>query len=356
MPILSSIFPVLPKYPGPYQVGSIEVEVPLPEVKNFSLTETRVETVLARFFYPTNFSGSRKRIASPTWLPQPATEYAKGYAQFLKQHTFAVYLAIAFAVYNKTIPAVENAPPIIPSDSPLPVVIFSHGLGGSRNAYSQWCGSLASYGVFVAAIEHRDGTAPISIVNAGTENQSHVPYRRITEYNNETKHLRTSQLAQRAYEVFKLISFLRDINHGKLLNINPEKMSILDQFKGRLNTKKGQFIMAGHSFGAATTVVVCKDTENVETNYPLKDEFKAAILLDIWMLVGLPLHVHANLLATQRNSGCEIDCSLFTHYFRSIPEVVRELSSFSIAVGRIPELVIVCEVILCQRFSTSVAI
>ena len=45
--------------------------------------------------------------------------------------------------------------------------------------------------------------------------------------------------------------------------------------------------MAGHSFGAATTVAACKDKENIEVDYPLKDEFRAAIMLDIWMMVCL---------------------------------------------------------------------
>ena len=285
MAIFPSIFPVLPKYSGPYQVGSIDVEIPLTESRKFDLIETNVESILVRLFYPTNSNAVTKKIKSPTWLPQPSMEYAKGYANFLKQPILPASLAISLAVYNTTIPALENVPPINPPNSHFPVMIFSHGLGGSRNTYSQWCGSIASYGVFVAAIEHRDGSAPTSIVHIGTPKQSAVPYRRITEYNDETKDYRTSQLAQRTFEVFKLIAILRDLNHGKLVDINDDKKSVLDHFKGILNTKKGQLIMAGHSFGAATTVAVCKDKENVEADYPLKDEFKAALMLDIWMMV-----------------------------------------------------------------------
>jgi len=43
--------------------------------------------------------------------------------------------------------------------APLPVVVFSHGLGGSRSLYSLICGELASQGYVVLAIEHADGTA-----------------------------------------------------------------------------------------------------------------------------------------------------------------------------------------------------
>jgi len=284
MVIFPTIFPALPKYSGPYEVGSIDLEVPLEETKEFPVTETKSETILVRLFYPASTDGVRK--STPTWLPQPTREYAKGYASFLKQPVLPTSLAISLAVYNTTIPASEGAPPAKPQpNARLPVMIFSHGLGGSRNAYSQWCGSMASHGIFVAAIEHRDGSAPISVVNAGTKKQSTVPYRRILEYNDETKDLRTSQLAQRTFEVARLVALLRDINHGKDIIVDHEKKKSIEMFKGLLHTKKGQFIMAGHSFGAATAVAACKDKENAESDYPLKDEFRAAVMLDIWMMV-----------------------------------------------------------------------
>lgn len=46
----------------------------------------------------------------------------------------------------------------------FPVVVFSHGLAGSRLSYSQFCGELASYGIIVAALEHRDGSGVRSTV------------------------------------------------------------------------------------------------------------------------------------------------------------------------------------------------
>ncbi|KAH6619553.1 platelet-activating factor acetylhydrolase, isoform II-domain-containing protein [Chaetomium sp. MPI-SDFR-AT-0129] len=49
----------------------------------------------------------------------------------------------------------------------FPVVIFSHGLGGSRTLYSSICGELASHGLIVVAVEHRDGSGARTYVNTG---------------------------------------------------------------------------------------------------------------------------------------------------------------------------------------------
>jgi platelet-activating factor acetylhydrolase len=47
----------------------------------------------------------------------------------------------------------------------LPLVIFSHGMAGMSQSYSHYLGSIASHGYVVAAVEHRDGSGPGSIVH-----------------------------------------------------------------------------------------------------------------------------------------------------------------------------------------------
>ena len=60
------------------------------------------------------------------------------------------------------------------SNGRWPVTVFSHGLAGSRNAYSYICGNLASYGTIVIALDHRDGSSPVQYVRATAETDAYV--------------------------------------------------------------------------------------------------------------------------------------------------------------------------------------
>lgn len=67
------------------------------------------------------------------------------------------------------IPITPNLPlrPTEPGERPYPLVIFSHGICGTRSTYSQWCQALASEGYVVLAVEHADGSSPCVLLPDG---------------------------------------------------------------------------------------------------------------------------------------------------------------------------------------------
>jgi platelet-activating factor acetylhydrolase len=154
-------------------------------------------------------------------------------------------------------------------------MLFSHGLGGSRNAYSHLAGSVASHGVMVITTEHRDGSAPISYIGdtsvtaVNSEKSDAKNSRRTVDYNRishtpcpEVELARTAQLKIRLWELGCIHDALLKIDNGvDLTNLNMPSVHNLPGFKNKMEVQEpGSIIFAGHSFGAATVVQLVKST------------------------------------------------------------------------------------------------
>ncbi|KAF2853602.1 hypothetical protein T440DRAFT_311972 [Plenodomus tracheiphilus IPT5] len=189
---------------GPYAVGSMEIEIPAEEPRTISdITRhgrhiLQLETVLFTLYYPADFDsgtgkapGGEKRWGRETWLPRPRLETARGYAHFAGLPDWAGIGLFGATTMLSKLRAYRNspvarhwppegnskksgykiknkkgrAPEGMPEEPTFPLLIFSHGLGGSRTAYSSLCSEFASYGFVVCAVEHRDGSGPRSFVN-----------------------------------------------------------------------------------------------------------------------------------------------------------------------------------------------
>lgn len=201
MGILTS---ALPRYSGPYNVGLHDIEFSLDKPKSFGTTHVTsatggasrpafsYDTVLFSLFYPCEkphhhwWSSSGRGVY---WLDRPISESLSGWLKFAgktPQNRFfsSFLLFVTWCLGARLyIPAYKDAQFLDPSldergrKEKYPLVVFSHGLAGNRRVYSQFCGELASRGYVVAALEHRDGTAPTtSIFGRDGKRKSRLDY------------------------------------------------------------------------------------------------------------------------------------------------------------------------------------
>jgi platelet-activating factor acetylhydrolase len=153
-------------------------------------------------------------------------------------------------------------------------MIFSHGLGGSRNAYSHLLGSIASHGVVVIASEHRDGSTPITYIRStasvpdtekscfGGSKKRVIQYNRMSHTPSPAVEAgRNAQLRIRLWELGLIHDSILKIDVGtKITNLNTDSAP-LSMLANILDVHTaGKIIFAGHSFGAATVAQLIKST------------------------------------------------------------------------------------------------
>ncbi|KAI9682357.1 MAG: hypothetical protein M1817_000411 [Caeruleum heppii] len=285
--LLSRMSPVpgFPNYTGPYKVGTVDLEIPTSELPSPSpQPDPYINTLQCRIFYPCEEPS--KKAKPVRWIPTPQREYVGAYAKFLGagDAVAELFSYVPRLLYYITIPVIRNAPLLnAPTKSKRwPVVVFSHGLGGSRNAYSHLLGSLSSHGVVVIAPDHRDGSAPISFVRdtsvadgAQCDLEKHhrhgnhsakkaIPYKSLSHTpSREVEDGRNDQLRIRLWELGLTHEVLLKLDQGaRLSNLVPPTTTdsaMLSLMKDRLDVHEpGSISWSGHSFGAASTVQFMK--------------------------------------------------------------------------------------------------
>lgn len=150
----------------------------------------------------------------------------------------------------------EVRPPAA-SGEKYPVVLFSHGLGGSFNAYSSILGALASCGVICIASEHRDQSCPISIIRSVDGTTTTVPYLALPhDQTPDVLAARNAQLRIRLWELELLYTAVEALEAGSALTNLAHQST--PSFHYLLDLQPGSVTWVGHSFGAASIVQLVK--------------------------------------------------------------------------------------------------
>ena len=335
----------------------MEIEVPVREPRNFGNITRHgrnilvLETVLVTIYYPAAHpSKEQKKTSRQLWLGRPRLSMAQGYCKFASMPY--VGLPLFAPTFFTKLPAWRNAPlsnsiprrtendanepdkerkskkhrlkePEDGQSKPVfPLIMFSHGLGGTRTMYSSLCGELASYGFIVCATEHRDGSGPRSIINH-PEGFEHVddkakdakgheadkgPLKRKNGYDvmdyvfpkdnpydtapgsegGVDRQLRDDQIDLRMAEVEEAFHIVGLINSGRGHEVaannlrrkghrdaSSHGLEGIDWMRWTGGINMTSVTALGHSFGAATTVEMLRHVDRFSY-------FKQGIILDIW--------------------------------------------------------------------------
>ncbi|KAF2798374.1 hypothetical protein K505DRAFT_321913 [Melanomma pulvis-pyrius CBS 109.77] len=329
------VFP-LPEYTGPHRVGVLDVEV---EVERRVIGEAvlratgerafELSTLAVTLYYPSVLPTSSPSIPRPIarpWLPQPISLIGRGYARiagvtfppFQSLFTFMLWLLGSKTVIPGTVgaPLLSREGKILVDESggvsglgrifnlvsgkekergvgvgimeegteegrgALPCVVFTHGMAGMSQSYSHYLGSIASHGVVVAAVEHRDGSGPGSIIHFPDGKKRTVWHLKPQDFVSEppitVADLQVAQLAFREAEIEETIRLFSLLNagHGDLIpNRKPNSpRSTFPGFKNRLDMSA--VTVVGHSYGATGALQALKNAPSE------KMPINGAIMLD----------------------------------------------------------------------------
>lgn len=167
----------------------------------------------------------------------------------------------------------------------LPIVFFSHGLGGNAEMYSYQTQSLAKNGYVVVVIDHTDGSAPVAARRGGTllrRNETILEFW-MDGRKDEYRMLRKAMVAYRAQELLAVVDSTLKLNEENI----DELQSVGLDFRGLLNINEIHYM--GHSFGGATSLHAAtqRPPTSVIAHDPVTDWMPPAALSSFFDLTRL---------------------------------------------------------------------
>jgi dienelactone hydrolase len=286
---------------GGSAVGVIQVRIP--------------DAIQAQVFYPTTTadtddddesSGQRRRRnknknSSPTkqyFRPeavQGLIDYMRGYGDGMLQF-----------LSDTSHPCRYEVDPTVPPSQGYPLVVFSHGLAGTMEMYTQLCSLMSSHGFVVVAVEHEDGSGSyaerIQQIQSsessnikGDDRDVVIPYKRPNDepYSRQkVLNFRTPMLQQRVQEMEDVIKYFVKTHEEGSTELKPttavtndrkdRNYEILHQLASEC-IDPTQIHLVGHSFGGATAFLAAQKWTNLGS--PSSAAFlqpKSVTSLDCW--------------------------------------------------------------------------
>jgi platelet-activating factor acetylhydrolase len=313
---LTPITSPLPPYSGPHEVGILDVETEVQKrvihdavFKSTGEKAFELDTLAITLYYPSSLplAPPSKRPWARPWLPQPVSLIGEGYARLAGvPRLSSVFNFALWALGSSTvIPGVVDAPILSGAEKvlgeegadatdgfgkimsaaeqehqelkrdegfgTLPCMVFTHGMAGMSQSYAHYLGSIASHGYVVAAVEHRDGSGPGTIIHHPDGTERKVWHMKLEDLSSSPPmtdlDLKAAQLNFREAEIVETIKLFQQLNAGDapVVNLKPDSpRNSLPGFKNRLNISA--ITVGGHSYGATGAMQALKTSTNMPIN------------------------------------------------------------------------------------------
>jgi len=258
---LSLLFPAveLPPINGPYNVGVADFFLPVRGSPPNGTASSPIAGVCSsddsitpghvtvRLLYPTHDETG----SVPYLHPETALEFCRQSMRFgapaaLKSHGWFLHnwrLAGLKARRNAKLVPSESKPK-------LPIIFFSHGLGGDATVYSYQTLALAAHGNLVVSITHQDGSAPVVQTVDGSTRTFDYSVGKLALDGNHVEYVRT----RRARTDRRVKEFLAAIDAFLELDTSQSSTDIVSSLSLKDRLDKDDISFVGHSFGGATVL------------------------------------------------------------------------------------------------------
>ncbi|KAJ7180278.1 platelet-activating factor acetylhydrolase, isoform II-domain-containing protein [Mycena crocata] len=246
-------------------------------------------------YYPADLA--RKPRKGLSWLVRPVGATLRGFSRFTGVPAWLLWPVVYIFGTLLKIPVHPNAPLLHPGDArkQWPLVLFSHGLGGSRTTYSQLCCEMAAAGRVVLAIEHRDGTAPACTPRDAARRPRTVLYYRDVDVgfapedaDSDTPNafpLRVDQLVFRQHEVYRIYAAFCELvrGGGGLQPIDGADVDLgsWSAVSGLAPVNCDDVSLVGHSFGGCTVLSILSSEPPASAYPPIP--ITKVLLYDPWL-------------------------------------------------------------------------
>jgi platelet-activating factor acetylhydrolase len=235
----------------------------LGDFQTIGCVSARLGGVECRVFYPSARRPPADRAAGARYLHH-GEHLMRGMSVFTKLPAWLFH-----NMRNAVLAAIEGAPVAAGN---WPIVLFSHGLGGSLEMYSHVNQQLASSGLVVVVLNHCDGSASVASPADGQVEYYRQISREVRDnIDGAGFRFRNAQLRQRVRELRAVLTDLLDRKRHAVTAKTGTAAVTLDDVLFTVDAANVSAV--GHSFGAATALTAAHED----------DRIARAVLLDAWM-------------------------------------------------------------------------